>query len=423
MLPKEYADPLRPLPPAFVDDMADATTLTSPGAAYRVDLAGRATPFGPDDDRWLQIACELHLAAMSRGDDRRASLYEAIGLTVDLFGDEFIDGRAEYEWQRNLGYVEALVVLADVMQEASAYHLAAVLLDDLLLAAADITGLQRGRILAQRARIEWKLGRLDDAFARFEALEALGRRIRSPELRARAVIGLGAVAQQRGNFPMMHECVTKALRIALKHEFRSIERVARQGLMVVAAKNGRHGESLQEGWKVLELSRGRQDLEVEILQNMGQLLLEAGHPAAARACFAAVLSRTHATRLLLNALSGLALASARSGSEATVEWAVRELWRAQKFSVPRHDLAMALVEAAQALHVTGRVADAIRYRDAGAAIARNAGFHEVEFRAEALADGPAAAALDQGAQQVVLELQALEPTKLPEHVTYAEAAS
>lgn len=390
-----------------------------------MDAADRPGPIGHHDDQWLAIATELHLAAAARGEEGRKGLYGALGSVIDLLGDEFIDGRAEREWEHDLGYVEALMVLADVMQEAGAFHLAASLLDDLLAAATDLKPLHRGRILAQRARIEWKLGRLDEAADRFEAIAIMGRRIRSPELQARAANGLGAVAQQRGNFPEVERQAAAAAKIARKHGYRAVERVARYGLMIVSAKNGRHGESLEESWRILELSRGHDDLEAEVLQNMGQLLLEAGHPAVARACFARVVERIRVPRIVLPALGGLAIASARSGAEATVEWAVRELWRAQRLSVGRYDVAMAMLEAAAALGVLHRDDEATRYARAAASLATTAGFHEVHLRAEELAhesSGPAEAArLDGPALQVIRHLQALEPERLPEQLAFDEA--
>jgi tetratricopeptide (TPR) repeat protein len=398
----------------------------SPAAAYRADTAGRSAPFGFQDDAWLVIASELHVAAAASGDAWREALYGAIGSVIDLFGDEFIDAHAEREWKDDLGYVEALMVLADVMQEAGAFNLAACLLDDLLAAATDITKLQRGRILAQRARLDWRLDRLDDATERYEAIHALGRRIRSPELKARAANGLSAIAQQRGNYPDMALHSSRAAAIAEKHGYPAIARVAHYGLMVVSAKHQNYSQALREGWIVWTLSRGHELLEAEILQNMGQLLLEAGHSPSARSCFASAVTRTRSPALLLPALGGLALASARSNAEATVEWSVREIWRAQTLSVTRYDLATALVEAAIALSTVQRLEEAARYREAGASIARAAGFHEIVFRTESIADPSAPttpAPLDREARRVVDDLRELEPGELPEHVTYEEVTA
>src|SRR4051812_5658785 len=138
----------------------------SPTAAYRADMGSRTQPFGRDDDQWLAAAEAVHLAATGRATGTE-HLYDALGIAIDTLGDERIDEFVEREWPGPRCYVESLVVLSTHAEDAGALNLAALMLDDLLHAATDLTPLHRGRILALRARLEWKLDRRDDARDRY----------------------------------------------------------------------------------------------------------------------------------------------------------------------------------------------------------------------------------------------------------------
>ena len=141
----------------------------------------------------------------------------------------------------------------------------------------------------------------------------LARKTRSAELDARAELGFGALAQMRGNYPEMLEHAQRAARIADREGLAGIARHAHYGLMVGAVKRGQYGEALVEGQRVLRLSYGDALLEAEILESIGQLLIEAGRAREARACLAAVATRRLPARLLLPALGGLAVTSAQIG--------------------------------------------------------------------------------------------------------------
>ncbi|MEX2154932.1 MAG: hypothetical protein WD825_16435 [Gemmatimonadaceae bacterium] len=389
-------------------------------------MNGRDTPFGPQDDVWLAAAITLHLAATAGAATRQHHLYESLGIAIDLLGDEQIDAYVRREWQGDRSYVEAMAILADLIHDAGALHLAAIMLDDLAFAAPDLSMLERGRILALRARVDRKMGRLDDAVDRYQYIAALGKRARSPELEARAEVGLAAVAQLRGNLPDLRSHSRRAAELSEANAYSNLARLAQQGLTMAAAKTGEYDEALIAGWKVVQLSNGDALLEAEALQNLGQLMLEAGHTAVARASFAAVMTRPAPPHVLLPALGGLALASARLGGEATVEWCVREAWRALGSTVPRYELAAALLECAVALSTFGRHADSERYRRAALDIAQGNGFHELVFGAADLEKAGAAPAANPpsfrpSAAAVARELSALEPEQLPTHVEFEAA--
>jgi hypothetical protein len=135
------------------------------------------------------------------------------------------------------------------------------------------------------------------------------------------------------------------------------------------------------------------------------------------------MTRVAPARLLLNALGGLAIASAHLGKEATVEWSVREVWTARRSMVPRYELAQALLECAVALKTLRRDEDAERYRDAAHHIASAEGFHELAFRATELSrlSAVSPASLRRPAAAVAREVSALEPEQLPAHVAFDAA--
>ena len=391
--------------------------MSSPTAAYRADTTERDTPFGPDDDAWLETATELHFAATVAPAARQEHLYSAIGRAIDLLGDERIDLAVRDDWRGERSYVDPLLVLIDQIQDDGALSLAAVMLDDLARAADDLSTVQRGRVLALRARIAWKMGELDDAADRYHYIESLGAEARSDELKARASLGLAVLAQMRGNYPEVRVHAARAAALAEPLQLHTVSRWAHHGLMAAAARSGDYDQALLDGWKALQLSSGDPVHEAEVLQRLGQFLLETGHVAEARACFAATLDRPAPLRVLFPALGGLADASARLGEEATLEWCTREIWRAHSIGISRYEIAAALLDAAAALHRLGRHEESERFRRAGESVAASRGFHELVFRAEddsAVTPPPTTTvAFRPDADRVLRELAAFEPKRLP----------
>jgi tetratricopeptide (TPR) repeat protein len=364
--------------------MPDSLPL-APAAAYRSDLGGAAT-LGADDDAWLRIASIVHSAkAVSSGSGRRLLLASACAEAVTLLGREFTRDYSRIEWRGARHRLSPLLVLAHEMQQAGGLNLAAMLLDDLLVSAPELNPLWRGRLLALRARVAWKQGRPDEAEERYALIYGIGSRARVPELKARAEIGRTALAQLRGNLPAVLVHARRAVVLARQSGNRGVSRLAWHGVTIGLAIKGDFDRALPAGWTVLSLSGGFPILEAEALQNIGQIMLETGHPEEARSCFTAILSRRVPDHVSLASLGALALASAQLGIEATVEWAVREVWRARSLPVQQYELTNALLESAQALKTLGRMAEAARYRDAAQQIADQRQYHELVFNAERLA--------------------------------------
>lgn len=353
-------------------------------AAYQADVAAGAQ-LGDRDYEWPAIATMVEQAAGAPAANRRDQLQAAADAAGRSVGRDLIAGHARIEWQNERHAISSLLVLSVVIQEAGGVHLAARLLDNALRAAEPLPILWKGRALALRARADWKLGRLDEAAERYDFIYDLGKRAAEPELMARAEIGRAALSQLRGNLPALREHSLKAAALADEAGARGVSRLAHQGLTIVAEQMGNHAEAVAAGLRVLEMSSGYPEFEAEALQNLGQVLLIAGESQTAKACFTAVLANPAPDRILLTALGALALASARLREEPTVEWCVREVWRANGIAVPRYELANALLESGMALQIVGRTEEAERYRGAAQRLAAQHEFHELVFNAEQLA--------------------------------------
>jgi tetratricopeptide (TPR) repeat protein len=202
-------------------------------------------------------------------------------------------------------------------------------------------------------------------------------------------------------------------------------REAHSGLLITAGVAKRLNEALLHGWTVYELSVGDPIDEAEILQNLGQALLDSGFSDTARAVFAALVARELPVRIMLPALGGLALASAASGHAATTEWAADEVERVDRLLAPNYALASALVECAVALSRIGRDDASERCRQAALRLALAENYYEVAYRAEDLdrsnltARGAPSRALTKRAARIARALEWMEPQQLPAHVALA----
>jgi tetratricopeptide (TPR) repeat protein len=387
-------------------------------------VAPLGKPFGKHDGLWVAVATIVDHAATAGPARNQALLRDAIELTQEIVDDDVLNIVGQREWgDRDRCSCEPIMLLAKVIADVGAFRLAAVLLDALLRADTSLNAVPRGRILAQRARVAWLSGEIEEARARYALVESLGRQAYSSELKVRAWIGYTALAQMRGNFPEMRRYAHRAIRLADRENMRALSRTAHFGLLVAASAGRQFDEALTEGWKVYSLSLGDPIDEAGALQNIGQVLLESGHSAAAESAFSAVCARPLPAKILLPALGGLAMASAAAGHEATMEWSVREIHSMHRTAAPRYAVALAIFDCARALEIVGRGSEAGSLATESLALAKRYGFHEIEIRAEALLQqkkkreqSNAPARLTRRTASVLREISSLEPPRLPEHV-------
>jgi hypothetical protein len=171
------------------------------------------------------------------------------------------------------------------------------------------------------------------------------------------------------------------------------------------------------------LSVGSPRDEAEILQDLGQVLLDSGHATEARAAFAAVLTRPLPVKFLLPALGGLAVASALTDQPETTRRVAREALRiASVDASPRYAVAYTLLEVATGLRLIGELRRAERLSSVALELAERHGFHEVVIRAEALArslqtrSSEPQARWNDRAEAVAKQIAAMEPKRFPARV-------
>jgi len=391
--------------------------------AYRLDLADRRDAFGPRDDAWLTVGSLLeHAAAIVAEDEAAAQVLvrEACDHAASVVDPARLAQLRTGDWQQTgSSPLDAVVVLSDHAHDSGAIHVAASLLDAAHGAQPALDPLTGGRLAARRARAAWRLGWLGEAQDRCADLLALGEREREPELVARAWVGFGAVAQMRGNYPEMERCARELESIAAKIGHVRLLRASRASLMVVAGVRRDFEQALKVGWQLYSECIGDPVQEGEILQNLAQVLLEAGYPDAARAAFARIIWQALPPRFMLGSLGGLALASSRTNKPETVRWATDQVSLLDTDGAPQYSLAYALLECAAACEAVGESARATTARNRASELAETFHFHEIAYHASAADQAPAS--LDAPATTVTRQVVELEPAGLPERVALLPA--
>jgi tetratricopeptide (TPR) repeat protein len=268
---------------------------------------------------------------------------------------------------------------------------------------------------------------MPEAADQYDQVARLGKQIDSGELRIRAWIGHGALAQMRGNYPEQMRYSRRAARLADRLGLRFLSRLAHGGLMITAGARHQFDEAFEHARVVYRASIGDPIHEGEILQNIGQLLLEAGQLSAAADVFASVLSRPLPVRILLPALGGFAIAAAAEGDTKRVQWVRSELDHLeQTATAPPYALASALLECASALSAVQCSADAEQVLAAAVRIAESRGYYEILMRAEALRDARQSQRKERqrtsvNATRLVEEIDVSGAERLPQHVTVIAA--
>lgn len=191
--------------------------------------------------------------------------------------------------------------------------------------AGDACDRERGLLTADQALIARLLGDLDAAEELYRTAESIGEKASDFNVLARAYVGRGVVDRVRGNYPRSRIFFERSLELAETVQEREIMRLAHQGLTICHAVAGNFDRGLQHGWTTLQLADHDPAKEVEALTNLAQLCLVAGFPSAALRGYAAVLGRSSATRVILSALGGAAIAAAQAGEPAALAHAAEEI--------------------------------------------------------------------------------------------------
>lgn len=391
-------------------------------AAYRADaMRDRRSRPGARDGVWIAVTSLLEHASLA-GANGPALVPRAIDIAVEALGSQVVQHRGDREWRDNRTPSDAILLLADDAYDADAFNTAVTMVTALDRAERGLNAVQRGRLLARRARYLSRLGHLEEAADHFRTVGQLGKHAKSGELRARAWLGLASVAQMSGDYAGLESLSRRALRLAKREQLSLIERYSRIGLLVAAGARHDFDAALFHGWVVYLASVGQPLEEGEILQTFGQLLVEAGCFTEARAAFAAVVSRALPARIIVPALGGLAISAAETGRPATVRWVANQLNMLAAAGAARYVLSLAFMECSTGLARVGLFAPSAELSAKAIAIAEEHGFHEVTTRAAELARRNATPAtppfiLRGRAVRIAGRIVSMEPGQLPDQVS------
>jgi tetratricopeptide (TPR) repeat protein len=282
--------------------------------------------------------------------------------------------------------------IANEAEDAGAYHLAWTILTRVESMRPE-DDLERGRCIAQRARIARKTDDREGAEELYQTVEQLGRDINSPELLSRAFVGYGILARVRGNYPDARRWSTLAAAEADANGVTEVSSLAHHTLMICAGVAGDFEQSLLEGWLAFQHTADDPDREAEMLFTLGQLLVEMQRPHSALHAVAGGVARTTLARMLLPGLGTMALAAAQLGDRRLVDHAARRVNEIAGRQILPYSLAGAHLDLAAAYFRLGNrpAAEDYRQRVVNSALAH--GFHEFGHRAELLREPPADASL------------------------------
>jgi len=272
-------------------------------------------------------------------------------------------------------------------EEAGAVALARETLTDLLELSANAPPLDRGLVLLQLGRIARTLGEIDAAVDLLTAAGDLGRAEGVPELELRESLGKAVVARTRGNYPEARRLFEAALAAAVALKLEDAVGNSHHGLMSVAVASGDYDAALTHGWQALSSARTQASREAEMLGNLAHVCAKAGYQAAALAGFMAALARTHAPRLRLPFLGGVAESAARLCLADRVDAAARAITSEASNGFP-FESADAWFAVSRAHRLLGETAAGDAAAKRAAAIAEAHGFYEFVHRLEQLPASP-----------------------------------
>jgi tetratricopeptide (TPR) repeat protein len=358
-------------------ERVDLLTVLPPLGAYRRDLARLGVQrLSADDGRWISAAVALSHLARNDAPDRAVHL-EQLATLLDAASGGMAAPPLDSPARPSPPLMQRARILAERLEGSSAWHLA---LSVLATAerALNPDALDAGRIRAQRARIQWKSGAVDDSESSYHELLRTGWEMKERELIARALVGLATVSQVRGNYPAVARWAQRAATVAHEASLAGIGAMAHQLLMVSAGQRGDYVGALQHGWAAFQTAHGEPAREAEMLLNLAQLLVMVGEHRTALAGFVAALERDPPARIALPAWGGVATSASQLGEHRITRHAAERIDKVAMSTGLQHARASALAEAALALE---RIhLDATSWRQAAMALADEYRFNEITYR-------------------------------------------
>ncbi|HJR64377.1 MAG TPA: tetratricopeptide repeat protein [Gemmatimonadaceae bacterium] len=409
--------------------MPTVMPLLVPAQAFARDLDGaRRSTFGRAETEWLALATILHRLAHSAPDNHTALARQlADSLRVDeahipaiewTIGDDARDSLADSLCtlgdQRGAEQLAAFVMTrAAAMENVGAFRLAYATLLSLHRALPGLAEPARGLVIAQQGRVARQFGDVRLAREHYEEALRVGRRTGTPDVIVRALLGLGVLANMRGNYPEARRLFRAVLRRASAPSLASHAAAAHHGLMLGALAASDLARALDHGWAAFQDTGKDPDRHADMAINLGEICLRLGEYRAALNSYLVALAGTSLARLRLAALGGAVLAATRAREPGTLARLAREAEAEIARAQQPFESAHTLVELAEAFELAGATERAASYRDRAAETAERGGFYEVIHRADSMAARLAARAessrlsLGERSSRIVRAIEAL----------------
>lgn len=356
-------------------------SLLGPSAlqAFHADLPlGGLSPDIEDEAAVLAATLLRQEVALVAGECARALVRErAIGIARVSLGEPALAAGCTYDEQPASSDIGIIRLLAQRTEHKGWLNLAHHLLESATELAEDV--IDKGRLLADRARNARKQGKLDLAEAQTEELLRLAGRLRSDELTVQAKAGFAALAQTRGNLPAVRAYSEEVLQLAIKANLSRQVVGARTGLGILAAISGDYEEAVGQLWSAACASDGRGVLWNAAFINLAQTLLLSGRLVESRKITILLLDTSPPLQQALPALGGYAISSAHLGDFEAVDWACQHIRRLSRGRHYPREVAGALLECAAAMQIIGRAVPAGVMRRRAIALATAHGFHDLTF--------------------------------------------
>lgn len=381
-----------------------------PLAAYGKDLAATETvEIDPGHERWLHVALYLWrigtLASAERQplfaaaaetlsrtteprpDDASSDADRGLERTPDDELSEAFAGAGHgtaipAEWSHRL--VKVVEAGADYLEKTGALRLAYSLLTALRAAVERMPLPDLGRVVSHQGRIARRLGALQTADDHYAIAERLGRKANEPDIRVRAMIGRGAVAGMRGNYPKARLVFNQALRAARASHLTAVEALAHQGLLTAAVAAKDADCALVHGWEAFNQSADSPDRQAELAIALAEVALLAEHPDAAFSACMHAINLTTLDHVRLAAYGSAALAAARLGRRDLLDAVAADARIVAQRSQQLFDKAYTMLELAEAYKRIDADAEARSLLTDALTLATAGEFYELLHRAEQL---------------------------------------
>lgn len=315
------------------------------------------------------------------------------------------------EWSWEL--TRAIRAGAEYLERRGAFRLAYSLLTSFRAAITSLSLREVGQIVVQQGRIARELGATQTAEDHYRAANRIGQRIREPDLRVRAILGRGVIAATRGNYPEARTLFLKGLRLARSFSLNEHETAAHNALLMAAVSAKDVEAALAHGWFLYRQASGAPERQAEVLVNLAEIALLAGHPQAALAACLAAVNLATVDRVLLAAYGSAAIAASRLARREVLDGIAMEAHAVIQQSSQVFDKAYTLLEFAEAYAMLHDLGDSRRYLAQARTIATPARFFEILHRAdlldELLAKSPSTSTDGEGSQVRVLSAGKLRP--------------